>query len=104
MTDIDKRTTRQRITKLLEERGPLTPTAISNALRGYGIELTPDEAVEQISEIKKSVDAEILVAPPECKECGFDDWHNLANIPSRCPNCRSERIREPEFKIETRNE
>jgi predicted Zn-ribbon and HTH transcriptional regulator len=41
-----------------------------------------------------------LVAPPECRDCGFADFDDPVNYPSRCPDCRSERIEEAVFKIE----
>jgi len=45
-------------------------------------------------------DAEFLVAPPECANCGFSGYDDPINYPSRCPECRSENIEEAVFKIE----
>ncbi|MFO7832509.1 MAG: transcriptional regulator [Halohasta sp.] len=45
-------------------------------------------------------DAEFLVAPPECTNCGFSAFDDPVNYPSRCPECRSESIEEAVFKIE----
>ena len=45
-------------------------------------------------------DAEFLVAPPECSNCGFSGYDDPINRPSRCPECRSENIEEAVFKIE----
>ncbi|WP_336021942.1 transcriptional regulator [Halobellus salinisoli] len=45
-------------------------------------------------------DEQFLVAPPECRACGFDGFDDPLNDPSRCPDCRSERIAEPRFLIE----
>jgi predicted Zn-ribbon and HTH transcriptional regulator len=42
----------------------------------------------------------LLVAPPECRDCGFTDFHDLVNRPSRCPECKSEGVEEPAFRIE----
>ncbi|WP_144901942.1 transcriptional regulator [Halobellus captivus] len=47
-----------------------------------------------------AADERFLVAPPECRACGFDDFDDPLNDPSRCPECRSERIAEPRFLIE----
>ncbi|MFC6726892.1 transcriptional regulator, partial [Halobium palmae] len=41
-----------------------------------------------------------LVAPPECKQCGFSAFDDPVNYPSRCPECRSEGIEEAVFKVE----
>lgn len=94
-------TTRQRIAKILRSRPGTRPTALSDALSDYGIEMSPEEIVREIPEVHDSLDDErVLVAPPECRDCGFDDFDNPANIPSQCPDCRGEWIEEPEFKIE----
>lgn len=45
-------------------------------------------------------DTEFLVAPPECTNCGFSNFDDPVNYPSRCPECRSESIEEAVFKIE----
>ncbi|MFW6321185.1 MAG: transcriptional regulator [Halohasta sp.] len=45
-------------------------------------------------------DAEFLVAPPECANCGFSAYDDPVNYPSRCPECRGESIEEAVFKIE----
>jgi len=45
---------------------------------------------------------EFLVAPPECTNCGFSNYDDPVNYPSRCPECRSESIAEAVFKVETR--
>ena len=48
-------------------------------------------------------DVEFLVAPPECTNCGFSNYDDPVNYPSRCPECRSESIEEAVFKIEDRD-
>lgn len=64
---------------------------------------TPEDILEHIRHISRSLDDsddEILVIPPECIECGFNDFDDLTNLPSRCPSCKNEGIEEPIFKIE----
>lgn len=99
------KTVRQRIKGLLEVRPSATPTDVSNALSDYGIRLSPEDIIDEIAEIDRSLNADkqIFVRPAECRDCGFDDWDNKLNIPSTCPekDCRSEWIREPAFKIQT---
>jgi len=48
-------------------------------------------------------DTQFLVAPPECSNCGFSNYDDPVNYPSRCPECRSEAIEEAVFKIEAQN-
>lgn len=100
----DARTRRQRIKRLLRDRPSARPTSISEALDDVGVTLSPEQVIDEITELKESLDEDetLYVAPAECRECGFDEWDDLLNIPSRCPNkdCRSEWIDEPEFTIE----
>lgn len=91
------RTTRQRIAEYLrKETAEPSRLAIE-----FGI--TPDEALSHVEHIAASLegsDEVLLVAPPECGDCGFDAFDDVANRPSRCPDCRSENIEEPTFRIE----
>jgi len=41
----------------------------------------------------------LLVAPPTCDDCGFDAFDDLVNRPSRCPECKSESVTEPAYRI-----
>ena len=45
-------------------------------------------------------DEQFLVAPPTCRDCGFDDFDDPLTAPSRCPECRSENLDPAAFKIE----
>lgn len=98
---MNKKTRKQRIIEFLIERPGMRPSDIRNALSDYKIESTPDEIIEHIKEINNKDEIQIQVAPPECKDCGFDNWDNIVNIPSQCPECRSEWIEEPLFKIDS---
>ncbi|HWG91494.1 MAG TPA: transcriptional regulator [Candidatus Thermoplasmatota archaeon] len=42
----------------------------------------------------------LLVAPPACIECGFTFHLKEPRAPGRCPSCKSEKIRDPVFKVE----
>ncbi|WP_267642574.1 transcriptional regulator [Haloarchaeobius amylolyticus] len=90
-------TTRQRITDRLRE-GALTPSALATEF-----DVTAGTAlrhVEHISQSLENTDEQLLVAPPECRECGFTDFDDLLNRPSRCPECKSESLEEPAFVVE----
>lgn len=87
-------TTRQRIAGLLEEE-PHSVSELADAVDGDPVVVT-----EHVRHVARSLDDdELLVAPPTCLECGFDCFDRPANLPSRCPECRSERIDEPTFVI-----
>ncbi|EMA63097.1 transcriptional regulator [Halorubrum lipolyticum] len=88
-------TTRQRIADTLRE-GPATASDLGEALS-----LPTPVVYDHVEHVSRSVDgeAELLVAPPECRDCGFDGFDDPINEPSRCPECKSERIEEPAFVI-----
>ena len=89
-------TTRERIARLLRDR-PMTPSTIARE-----VETTPANALSHVTHVARSLrgsDEQVVVAPPTCRDCGFDGFDDRANLPSRCPQCRSEAIDEPEFAI-----
>lgn len=95
-------TRRQRIKELLERSfDGKRPSEISKYLYvEYDEEVDESEVVDHIEHLSSSGE-DIMVKPPECKDCGFNNFNNLLNIPSKCPNCRSEWLREPVFTIES---
>lgn len=91
------RTTRQRIADGLRAEA-LSAGAIA---REFEIEAASAVShVEHIAQSLEHTDEELLVAPPTCRDCGFDEFDDLLNRPSRCPNCKSESVDEPVFRIE----
>jgi predicted Zn-ribbon and HTH transcriptional regulator len=97
MQGVDDGTTRQRITDFLREE-----TAAASAI-ATEFDVTTDQALTHVQHIARSLetaDEELLVAPPECRDCGFSAFDDLANRPSRCPSCKSESIEEPAFRID----
>lgn len=91
------RTTRERISALLSEE-PATPTELAADL-----ELTPDAVVSHVRHVARSLesaDGQFLVRPPTCSACGFDGFDDPLNLPSRCPECKCERVEEPAFVVE----
>lgn len=90
-------TTRERIAEYLRERTAAAGTIAAE----FGV--ATDDTFTHIEHIAKSLDGtgeQLLVAPPECRDCGFAGFDNPANRPSRCPECRSEAIEEPRFRID----
>lgn len=91
------RTTRERITDRLRE-GALPASALAREF-----EITTAEALSHVEHIARSLEEtgeQLLVAPPECRDCGFDAFDDLINRPSRCPECKSESVEEPAFRVE----
>lgn len=96
MADPDA-TTRQRIAARLRETDA-TPSELAEA---FGV--TPGSALSHVRHVARSLastDERLLVAPPRCRDCGFEGFDDPANRPSRCPECRSESVDEPAFRIE----
>ncbi|WP_418282422.1 transcriptional regulator [Halorubrum sp. DTA98] len=89
-------TTRQRIADRLRE------DAATASELGGALSLPTHVVYDHLEHVSRSVaDGEtFLVAPPACHECGFDGFDEPLNHPSRCPECKSERIEEPAFRIE----
>ncbi|MFP8952936.1 transcriptional regulator [Natrialbaceae archaeon A-arb3/5] len=90
-------TTRQRLATSLRTE-PATPSELA-----VQFDLTPQAILAHVKHVAKSLDKreeQFLVAPPTCRDCGFDDYDDLLNLPSRCPSCKSESIDEPTFTIE----
>ncbi|GAB3021144.1 transcriptional regulator [Natronobiforma cellulositropha] len=96
---VSDETTRQRIREALRSE-PATPSSLAATF-----DLTPDAALGHVEHVARSVDGadddeQVLVAPPTCTSCGFDDFDDLLNRPSRCPHCRGESVSEPTITIE----
>lgn len=91
------RTTRRRMEAVLRE-GPQTLAALAAT-----VDRPPAVVLEHVSHLARSLEHEegtLLVAPPTCRDCGFDGFDDPANAPSRCPECRSENLTDPTFVIE----
>lgn len=89
-------TTRQRLAAALREEAA-TPSEL--AVR---FDLTPQAVVGHVEHVARSLEGtgeRLLVAPPECRDCGFDGFDDPANLPSRCPSCKSESVAEPTFTV-----
>jgi predicted Zn-ribbon and HTH transcriptional regulator len=91
------RTTRQRVADHLREEA-LPAGAIA---REFEIQASVAlRHVEHIAQTLEHTDEQLLVAPPTCRDCGFDEFDDLINRPGRCPECKSESIDEPAFRID----
>jgi predicted Zn-ribbon and HTH transcriptional regulator len=91
------RTTRERMADRLREE----PLSASGLAREF--EIRTPEALDHVRHVARSLaptEEELLVAPPACRDCGFDEFDDPANRPSRCPECKSEALTDPVFRIE----
>ncbi len=90
-------TTRRRIADALRAE-PATPSTLAARF-----ELTAEAVLDHLEHVARSVEGDgerLLVAPPTCRECGFDGFEELLNRPSRCPDCKAESVTEPTFTVE----
>jgi predicted Zn-ribbon and HTH transcriptional regulator len=95
---MDERTTRQRVLDALR-REPATVSELSTTVGASRSAL-----YDHLQHVARSLEADdgderFLVAPPECRDCGFADFDDPVNYPSRCPRCRSESLTEATFVV-----
>ena len=91
------RTTRQRMADRLREEA-LTASELA---REFDVQAAT--ALSHVRHVARSLSDSgdhLLVAPPACRACGFDDFDDPANRPSRCPECKSEDLTEPTFRVD----
>ena len=94
-------TVRERIIKvLLEAKEPLTVHQLQVLV---GTDLRPDELYDELEHVKKTLKRQgyqLAFVPAKCKNCGYEfrDRERLKK-PSRCPQCKSERIEPPRFYV-----
>lgn len=88
-------TRRERIVGLLRDR-EATPSEIAEAVDSSVDEVLDD--LEHVAASLEDTDERLLVAPPECMDCGFTEFDDKIS-PSKCPDCKSERLEEPVFVV-----
>jgi predicted Zn-ribbon and HTH transcriptional regulator len=91
-------TVRQRLRDILRE-GPRTALELSGECS-----VAEREVRDHLEHLRKSLPHEglrLVVEPARCRKCGheFADRTRLSR-PSRCPECRAERIEPPRFHVE----
>lgn len=89
------KTTWQEITKLLMQRNRSWLTSILNALRGNGVKMISRMKLSTTSkEIKRSPndEEEPYRQRTECRNCGFNEYDKIINIPTKFSKCESEWI------------
>ena len=87
-------TRRQRIAEILRH-GPITVLQLAREM-GAPVKAVVDD----LGHVMRSLRGRVRVEPAECGECGFVfRGRHRVETPSRCPECRSEDIREPRFWV-----
>lgn len=90
-------TVRQRIAELLRE-GELTAREISQHARVAEREVA--EHLRHLEHTLAQAGERLLTLAPHCVKCGFVfGQRERHSRPSRCPQCKSERISPPKFSI-----
>lgn len=90
---MEERTERQKIVGLL-----IKDSAKASEISQY-LKIEEDEVVEQIKQITNHSQHDVYVKPPECRSCGFENFKNLKQPPSTCPNCNSTSLTDMEYSI-----
>jgi len=91
-------TTRERIAEVLREE-PSTASELSSRV-GTSRSAVYDHLRHVARSLRNDGDEQVLVSPPTCRDCGFDGFDDPINHPSTCPECRSEDVAEPAFRID----
>jgi predicted Zn-ribbon and HTH transcriptional regulator len=100
------KTTRQRIriwlTQSIDGKQP-SELARRVEMETENKSVSVDTILSHIDHLKQSLQNEeetISVKPPECTNCTFNQFDEFLNCPTKCPECHSENIQEPVFKID----
>ncbi|MFB6284922.1 MAG: transcriptional regulator [Halobacteria archaeon] len=94
---MDEKTTREEIADILR-RDSMTARQLAEKIDG--VEEAVYSNLEHVRKSLRDTDEVLLASPPECRDCGFDGFDDVINMPSRCPECKSMDIGRPVFKIE----
>jgi predicted Zn-ribbon and HTH transcriptional regulator len=91
------------------ERGSTLRQALLEALRGPPatardlsqlVRISERDVLDHLEHLAESLKSELVVEPAECKACGFQfEGRTRMRKPSRCPECKSERIAPPRFCV-----
>ena len=88
-------TRRERIVELLA-LGKYTPKDLAKLL-----EIKVTEALDDLEHVRKTLGKRLLITPAYCGACDFTfDERKRLNTPSRCPECRAERVSGPWLTLE----
>ena len=93
------RTVRQQLRGLLAREEFAFETL--RALVGLSVRELEDELLH-VAHSARGRGERLVVSPPRCRDCDYEFSNRNArhlHAPSRCPECRSERISDPSFRL-----
>lgn len=92
-------TRRERIIKLLSTSQPVSLDDLCQQLGVFDRRIILED-LHHIALTLKRAGGKLLMSPPTCLSCGFVfKGLKKPKMPSRCPNCKNERITQPLFQI-----
>lgn len=88
-------TRRERIIELLA-LGKYTPKDLAKLL-----EMKVNDVLDDLEHVQKTLGKKLIISPAFCSSCDYTfDHRKRLNTPSRCPECKAERVSGPWFTIE----
>jgi hypothetical protein len=98
MSGHSDRTARQRMLELLEGR-ELSARSLAELL-SIPVREVEDHLTHLVKTVRRHSDKQFLLIPSQCQNCGFVfGQRTRLTPPSRCPQCRSEFISPPCYRI-----
>lgn len=92
------RTARQRMLELLEGQ-ELSSRSLAELL-SIPVRDVEDHLTHLVKTVRHHSDKQFLLSPSQCQDCGFVfGQRTRLTQPSRCPQCRSEFITPPRYRI-----
>jgi transcriptional regulator len=77
------------------------PRSVSSIARELGLKRGDvEEDLRHAIRSARASGRRVLIEPARCRACGFTFGEDKLSKPSRCPNCRSERLFEAQIRIE----
>ena len=98
MSANSRRTTRQQMLELLSEQ-ELSSRGLAERLN-IPVREVEDHLPHLVKTVRRHSDKQFLLIPSQCQDCGFVFGQRTRfTPPSRCPQCRSESISQPRYRI-----
>ena len=87
--------------KALLEALSAQPRSVSSLARELGLKRGDvEDDLRHAIRSARAAGSRVVVEPARCRACGFTFGEEKLSKPSRCPNCRSERLYEAQIRVE----
>jgi predicted Zn-ribbon and HTH transcriptional regulator len=90
---------RKNLIELLRDN-PMTVSQLARALDEDRKAVVSD--LEHLQKSLRHSEYELEITPAECRKCGFVFGTHKLRKPSRCPECKGERLTDPVLEIRAR--